>query len=247
MALFLEPQIETLTDQFSVAKRYQCENGWNRRVKFADNGAAATLGILTPLGYNESLAAWAVWSMPTQDIDTIGVTTAYTGGTFTVTVDGNETANISNSASAAAVLSAIELLPNVAVGDFTVVEETAGGVDAGAGGFIITSTLYGQFRGVPVAVTADFTSLTGGTGAAIASTQAGVASYGADIPKAFTLNEVLVYNGSESTGSVMLKGSLHVDDVEGITAGAETTDFQEIMKRKGVELDFLVNGLDGIH
>lgn len=89
-----------------------------------------------------------------------------TGGTFTITVAGVETAAIAFDATAAEVETAVELLSTVADGDLVV---TGGPGDAGGTTpYVITYQRTGALYGtnVPV-VTTDPASLTGGAGTAV--------------------------------------------------------------------------------
>lgn len=74
-----------------------------------------------------------------------------TGGTFTITYDGETTAAIAYNASAAAVQAALEALPNVNQGDVVVTKA----------GFVYTLTFAGVLGNVPV-VTVDDGELTSG-------------------------------------------------------------------------------------
>ena len=232
------------TDQFSTQKIFECKMVKN--VTFAAVDVAETLGILTPIAYNESTGYWVKWAKPTQDVDTISVTTDYTGGTWTITVDGNTTGNLSNAASAAQVLAAIVALPNVAVGDFTVVELAAGGMDVDLGGFTVTASDQGNFRGIPVALSITVSSLTGGTGAALDSTVAGIASNGTDVPRALTNgNSIGLYVTYQTTGEVMWEGKANINDI--VVDSSDLSDFEYIAKKTFRGLGINIEGLTGVH
>ena len=243
MTLKAQPALTADTDQFSTQKRFECTEVKN--VTFGTDAAAPELALLTPVAYNESTGYWAKWAKPTQDVYTIAVTTAYTGGTFTVTVDGETTATIAFDAAVAAVQSAIDALPNVKSGDITVTEAAAGGVDVDAGGFVITFLRTGNFRGQAITVTAAFGSLTGGTGAALTHTTSGVAANGTDIPKALVApNAVQLYTDGETVGVVMWSGKVHIDDI--VVASADDSDFQYIAKKTFRGLGIQIEGLAGV-
>lgn len=95
-----------------------------------------------------------------------------TGGTFTITFQGETTAAIAFNATAAAVLAALEALPGISTGDFVV---TGGpGAAGGATPYVITAKAGGHFadQNAP-----DFTtsaaSLTGGAATAAVTTTTG--------------------------------------------------------------------------
>ena len=88
----------------------------------------------------------------------VNVSTA-SGGTFTITVNGQTTAAIAYNASAAQVLAALEALSNVEPGDFTVTKAST------------TFTITWQEAGPQTDITANFASLTGGGSPAITITQ----------------------------------------------------------------------------
>lgn len=109
-------------------------------------------------------------ALSTNEVQTITVTGAPTGGNFTITYDGQTTAAIAHNANAAAVQSALEALSNIAVGDVVV----TGGPGPGTPWVV-------EFRGnlaqtnVPSMTTTD--SFTGGSlpASAVAVTTAGSA------------------------------------------------------------------------
>lgn len=92
-----------------------------------------------------------------NEVQRITITGTPTGGTFTLTFQGNTTAGIAYNATAAAVVAALEALPNVNPGD---VAATGGALPGAA----VDVTFQGQFAGVNVTqMTANSAGLTGGT------------------------------------------------------------------------------------
>lgn len=140
---------------------------------------------------------------------TVTITGTPTGGTFTLTFDGEATAGIAYNANAAAVQSALEALSNVNSGDVTV----GGGPGPGTA---YTVDFAGQYLGdnVPV-MTASGASLTGGTSPAVAVTTttgggSGVTD-GSDVlagfllyPEAVTADDVKVSGAMIDTGRVIV-------------------------------------------
>jgi len=109
-------------------------------------------------------------SASTNEVQTLTITGTPTGGTFTISYDGQTTATIAYNANAAAVQSALEALSNIEVGDVT----CGGGALPGTP---VTITFTGNLAGRNVSLmTADGAGLTGGSTptAAIALTTAGV-------------------------------------------------------------------------
>jgi hypothetical protein len=95
-----------------------------------------------------------------------------TGGTFTITFQGETTAAIAFDATAAQVRAALELLPGINVGDITV---TGGpGAAGGATPYVVTFTDTGQYADQDApAITTTAGSLTGGAGTAAVTTTPG--------------------------------------------------------------------------
>jgi hypothetical protein len=91
----------------------------------------------------------------TAEVQTVTITGTPTGGTFTLTFDGETTADIDFDATNAEVDTALEALPNIAVGEVTV----TGGPGPGAAFTVTFATSVGN---VPQ-MTADGSGLTGGT------------------------------------------------------------------------------------
>lgn len=97
----------------------------------------------------------------TNEVQTVTVTGSPTGGTYTLTYSGQTTSGIAFNATASAVQSALEALSNLAPGDVT----CAGGPHPGTP---ITVTFGGALAGTDVTqMTADASSLTGGTSPAV--------------------------------------------------------------------------------
>jgi hypothetical protein len=102
----------------------------------------------------------------TNEVQRITITGTPTGGTFTLTFGGYTTAGIAYNANAAAVVAALEALPNIDSGD---VSATGGALPGSA----VDVTFGGRYAGINVpAMTASGAGLTGGTSPAVAiSTQ----------------------------------------------------------------------------
>ncbi|MDX3839560.1 hypothetical protein [Streptomyces europaeiscabiei] len=133
--------------------------------------SAFTAGTHYPNGYFPSglavgkIAAsgkYGPYAGRTSEVQTVTITGGPTGGTFTLTFDGETTAGIAYNAAAAAVQSALEALSNIEPGDVTV---TGGALP----GTAVTVTFGGRYLGTNVPqMTASGASLTGGTSPAVA-------------------------------------------------------------------------------
>lgn len=97
-----------------------------------------------------------------SEVQTVTITGTPTGGTFTLTYNGQTTAGIAYNAAAAAVQSALEALSNIAPGDVTV----GGGPGPGTPYTVTFSTALGNVT----QMTASGAGLTGGSTPAVAVT-----------------------------------------------------------------------------
>lgn len=130
----------TSTDDFGIVRETY---GSIPLIDVGDKAGASTAIIPIYSGVNE--------------VQRITITGTPTGGTFTLTFQGNTTAGIAFNASAAAVVTALEALPNVDPGDVS----ATGGALPGA---TVDVTFTGQYAGVNVAqMTGSAAGLTGGT------------------------------------------------------------------------------------
>ena len=113
-------------------------------------------------GYAVPVAALA------NEVKTITITGTPTGGTFTLTFDGETTAAIAYNAAASAVQTALEAMSNITAGDVTV----TGGPGPGTA---FTVTFGGRYAGINVPVFTGSASFTGGTtpGVTLATTTEG--------------------------------------------------------------------------
>ena len=113
-------------------------------------------GLWVPRGFGQTAG--------TNEVQTVAIIGAPTGGTFTLSFDGQVTAGIAFNATAAAVVAALEALNNINPGDLT----ATGGPLPGTG---VAITFGGRHAGtdVPVLV-ANGAGLTGGTTPAVTVT-----------------------------------------------------------------------------
>lgn len=176
--------------------------------------SAFTSGTHYPSGYFPDGTAIAIptsgsnsgYAVPlvakVNEVQTVTITGTPTGGTVTLTLDGETTGTIAYNATAATVLAALEALSNVDVGAVVV----TGGPGPGTAWVVTFSGPQYLGANVPV-MTASGASLTGGTSPAIAVTTttgggSGVTD-GSDILAGFLLQPAAV-----ATGATYVSGAL---------------------------------------
>lgn len=165
--------------------------------------SAFTANTHYPNGYIKSgeplqQLASGLWGPYAADTESASIAVDATGGTFTVGVEGANTAAIAFNATAAAVQAALEALPGVAPGDLTV----SGGPGSAGGATPYVITWGGRYAGVNApAITTNPGSLTGGAGTAAVTTTAGGGA--ADFTEAgFLFSATKVPNTADTTKDV---------------------------------------------
>ena len=141
------------------------------------------------------------------------VTIDATGGTFTLTFDGETTSALAFDASAATVKTALDGLSNINPGDVTVA------LDA----LVYTITFAGQYAGENVpALVSDASSLTGGgTSATVATSTAGGNAAGTGAETAVGVLRTGIETASADTlGNIVFAGSLTYSKLTGLDAKA---------------------------
>ncbi len=138
----------------------------------------------------------------TSEAQTVTITGTPTGGTFTLTLDGETTAGIANNANAAAVQTALEGLSNVTSGDVTV----TGGPGPGTP-YVVT--FGGRYVGENMPqMTASAASLTGGTSPAVGVTTTtaggGGGTGGANTAVGFLFNSTRMRASGPDVGAPLL-------------------------------------------
>jgi hypothetical protein len=160
------------------------------------------------LGKVTSTGLWGPYSGTTEEVQSVTVTGAPTGGTFTLTWSGQTTAAIAYNATAAAVQAALQALSNIGAGNVTV---------TGANGGPYSVTFTGTLANADVAqMTASGAGLTGGTspGVTVATTTAGGADTGSDgrqVAAGFLMAMVDVSRGSAKYGAALLEHGFVVE------------------------------------
>lgn len=121
-------------------------------------------GARTKKGSGWGVGPYDVVTNPgTSEVQTITVTGTPTGGTFTLTYDGETTATIAYNAAAAAVKTALEALPNI---DLNAITAGGGALPSTP----VTITFGGDLAGTNVPQMTASASFTGGTSPAVAVT-----------------------------------------------------------------------------
>jgi hypothetical protein len=128
-------------DAYAVAKR-------------CDESLVVTIPTCVNGGYGGPITVTC--NTPADEVQALATSGSPTGGTVTLTFEGQSTAPIAYNATAAAVQSALEALTNVNVGDVT----AAGGA---LGTAPVTMTFGGRFKGANVPKMTVTSALTGGT------------------------------------------------------------------------------------
>lgn len=212
--------------------------------------AAADLPNLCPLFYSDSDSAWDVWAGQTNEVNTItAAATPGTGGTFTLTVNGQTTATIAYDATAAIVQAALEALSNVAPGDVVAVD-SGPGANLATGSHVVTLTWGGVYAGQNVTITGDMTGITGNDHVFATSTQGGSdLSDGSDIDGFLWAPDAAVAVSTTGTQliQVFIGGVIHRDDVP-LPTGESQADLDEALIGSSLrEKGIVVQGIQGFH
>lgn len=160
-----------------------------------------------PLGKNTATGLYEPYAAVSNEVQTLTVTGAPTGGTFTITWSGQTTAAIAFDATAATVQAALEALSNIAPGDVVVTGDAGGPW---------TLTWGGTQLGEDVAEPTATASFTGGTtpDVDVATVTAGgtaAAADGTDVFAGFLFTEVSFYPGStKAAAPLMVHGQIDV-------------------------------------
>lgn len=207
-------------------------------------GADAKLAHLTPLS-QDAAGTYSVWSQGVSEVSTITANaTPATAGDFTLTVDGATTAAIVFDALPAAVVAALEALPNVAPGDVSAA--MTAGTDLGDASAVMELTWSGDYAGLDVALTADMSGLTGNAHVLAEATKG---SGGSDEIDALLWAPSEAHQGlaaGETLIQRFLAGIVHAGDVV-LPAGESQSDLDTALKsmllrQKGIKVQGLSLG-----
>jgi len=182
-----------------------------------------------------------------DEIQTVTITGTPTGGTFTLTFDGEETAAIAYDANAAAVQSALEALSNIGSGGVV----CAGGALPGTPVTVTFSGAAFTDSDVPLLV-ANGALLTGGTDPAVSVVETQEGSDGTGAPASLIRGFVYSKDAELSTAGetihvVMQKGQIHFDDIPLPTAGSPTSaQLKDALRDGMVEKGLFIQGLSNV-
>lgn len=149
------------------------------------NGVLMSGTVLARFESGANKGLYGPYAGRASEVQTATITGGPTGGTFTLTFNGETTAAIAYNATADAVRSALEALPSVQAGDVTV---------TGNAGGPYTISFGGSYAGTNVSAVTATASLTGGStpGVTMATPTAGggTATDGLDVPRGFLWNSI---------------------------------------------------------
>lgn len=157
---------------------------------------------------------------PVEANESVSIAVDATGGTFTITFRGGTTGAIAFNAIPAVVQAALELLPEVEVGDIIV---SGGPGSAGhATPYVLAFSQDGQYADEDApAITTTPASLTGGAGTAAVTTTAGAAGATDGTGTAVgVLRSALDISAADQLGNIVFVGHLKIDQLVGLDAGA---------------------------
>lgn len=201
---------------------------------------SGTLAQLTPLAFSDTLRQWIPWSGKRNEISTITKSGTVSGGTYTLTVQGETTAAIAYNANAATIQAALLLLGVIDSGDVVVTD--VGGGATGGGSTVLT--FGGKFASGVIVVSLDGASLTGGGSYALAETQAGKDQSGV---RGFVWPDEVVLDADEEVlGQVMLAGRVHYADIV-LPAGETESVLKADLQNNARSLGLIIQGLEEVH
>lgn len=166
--------------------------------------SGATIALVTATN------RFAPYGGSTEEVQTVTVTGTPTGGTYTLTFNGQTTAAIPYNATAAQVRTALEALSTIGAGNVT----TAGGPHPGSA---ISVTFAGALANTNVAqMTASGAGLTGGSSpaAAVATSTGGgtdLGSGGTETARGFLLGDKQVRAGRHVDAALYYRGRVYED------------------------------------
>lgn len=197
---------------------------------------APTLAKLTPMAYNTSTNKWNVWTYSAGEVTTLTKSGTVSGGTFTLTVNGDTTTAIAYNASNATVLAALVALGTVNAADVVL---TGGAINSAA----LVATWGGQFTNQDITVSIDGALLTGG-GSYVLTTVAGSAN-GADgsVGLAFVWPEAVVTSATDDTlANLLFAGEIHLDDIV-VPSGETLANLKIVLQKYARKNNFNIQGL----
>lgn len=212
--------------------------------KLSSIAGAPSLAKLIPLAFDAATNLWKVWSSAldagVNEVQTLSANSA-TGGTFTITFDGQTTSALAYNASAATIDTAMEALSNIGAGNIAV---TGGAANAAALVFTFGGTLAG--KNVPV-LTVNNASLTGGAGGAITVTTEGAGDAGKNEIAGFLWEDDFTASATEEKlVNIFRRGVVHYEDIP-VPSGESATNLKAALKSGPRQMGLVIDGLPDVH
>jgi hypothetical protein len=198
-----------------------------------------TLVPLQPLAFNSSTGFWVPWdpAVVSEEAD-LGTTGTVSGGTFTITVNGETTAAIAYNATAATIAAALLALGGIDPGDVVVTGDMPSSNIA----------FGGQFVGQNVTTSVNTASISGGGAVTLLATN-GVATNGVNLIAGFLWPNELELNASgELIESVLMGGRILFDSIPIVSGLYTSNQLAAALKGTNVrKLGFNIEGLPGFN
>lgn len=225
-------------------RAYPREDGIRPGTLAAVSGAPA-LSKLTPLSFNETTGFWNVWSAAiaagVNEVQTYDLKDP-TGGTFTITFDGQTTSALAHNASNATVLAALEALSNIAPGDVA--------LSAGPGSTDpVVMTFGGAYAGINVPeISLGVGSLTGQASApTVSTTLQGAPAAGVGNVEGFLWEDDFSASATlEKQINIFRAGLVHYADIV-LPSGEDADDLKAALRSGAREKGLDIQGLSGVH
>lgn len=197
-----------------------------------------TLALLQPVAKNSSTGFWGPWNPTvTSEEWTIGTSGTVSGGSFTLTVNGETTAAIAWNASAASILAALVALGGIDPADVSVVGDMPSAV----------ITFGGALAGQDITGSVDSGSITGG-GSVTLLQEAGENPNGMNEIDGFVWYDEVTLNASgEVVGNVFMGGRILYSSIPAAVSGVYTENQLKAALRDGMRAkNIIIEGLDGV-
>lgn len=153
----------------------------------------------------------------TSEVNVLTITGVPTGGTFTVTVNGQTTGTVAFDAAAATLQTALLALSSVGVGDVVV---------SGSAGGPYTLTWGGRLAGTDITITASGAGLTGGTAPAVTVGTTTAGTTGGEAPVALSGGALALTSANSTPAGKALVGT----NVKGTAAAPNTFDADSVIR-----------------
>lgn len=191
----------TLTNQGSTAQQFAMLG-----LDCVDSStASANKLVLLPSTFDYTTAPLnGTYTAGTNEVQTATKSGTISGGTFTLTYEGQTTSSLAYNASTATVQTALEALSTIGTGNITV-----GGTTLDAGN--MTFTFTGTFANCDVSLIVLNSSLTGGGSAPITQTTQGVPGYVANTSLQSSFSDFMRTGDQTDTGSFQLWALVYTD------------------------------------